>query len=231
MGSLIDIIISLVIGGFLLLIALTATDSTTQEFFNLNSDAIVQSQLTRISNILEFDLRKMGFRIPESQLKDVLQTAQSNHLKYIAQLNYDADSRIKMSGVNTFDSVADTVDYKITSYETISFKDTSVTLYDIHRKVTISGIKTVDMSIGKIGNQDVFTYLDQAGNPTTMKSAIKMVEVVLSAFNPRVVLSPELVMSQIGTNQDVEFRKRELRRILRASYWRQIRLVSKNLKR
>ncbi len=231
MGTLLDIIVSLVIGGSMLLIAITATHSTTQEFFNLNSDAIVQNQLTRISNIMEFDLRKMGFGIPESQLNTILQTTKSNHLKFIAQLNYDPDSRIQISGVNTFDSVSDTVEYKITPYETISFKDTSITLYNINRKVTISGIATSNMGIGKIGNNNVFRYLDQTGKPTTVKTSMKMVEVTLSAFNPRVVLSPELVMSKIGTNQDVEFRKRELRRILRASYWRQIRLVSKNLKR
>ena len=231
MGTLLDIIVSLVIGGSLLLIAFTATDTATQEFFNLNSDAIVQSQLTRVSDIMEFDLRKMGFGIPESQLNDILQTTTPTHLKFIAQLNHDADSYVKIPGVNTFDSVPDTVEYKITPYETISFTDTSITLYNINRKVIISGITTSNMGIGKIGNRNVFRYLDQTGKPTGVKSSIKMVEVTLSAFNPRVVLSPELVMSKVGTNRDVEFRKRELRRILRASYWRQIRLVSKNLKR
>lgn len=231
MTALLDIVISTLIGGTLLLIALTATDTATQEFFNLNSDAIVQYQLTGVTNIIEFDLRKMGFGIPEAKMGEIIQTYQPNHLKFISQLNMDSNSHLDISGVSTYDTTPDTIEYHINTYETISFKDTSVTLYDINRKVTIAGITSNSMNIGKIGNNNVFRYLDQVGQPTGVPSAIKMVEVTLTAFNPRVVLSPELVMQRVGTIQDVEFRKQELRRILRASYWRQTRLVSKNLRR
>lgn len=81
---------------------------------------------------------------------------------------------------------------------------------------------------------EFFRYLDQIGNPVDPGMeliATKMVEVTLTMFNPRVVLSPELVKKEVSSIQDQEFRKRELRRLLRTSFWRQTRLVSKNLRR
>ena len=48
MATLIDIIGGIFVGGFLLLIALSATDTATTEFFNYNSDAIMQQNLAVI---------------------------------------------------------------------------------------------------------------------------------------------------------------------------------------
>ncbi len=58
-----------------------------------------------------------------------------------------------------------------------------------------------------------------------------MVEVTLTAYDPRVVLSKDWVDSRLNEIGNEDFRKQELRRLLRASYWRQTRLISKNLKR
>jgi len=55
--------------------------------------------------------------------------------------------------------------------------------------------------------------------------------VTLTAFNPEVVLSPENVKTDLNNIQDSEFRKQELKRLLRTTYWRQTRMVSKNLYR
>ena len=84
--------------------------------------------------------------------------------------------------------------------------------------------------MGTIGNSDVFRYLDQLGDPVPIIQATRMVEVTLTAYNPRIILSPDM-FSGGNSAEDVEFRKQELRRLLRASFWRQTRLVSKNLKR
>ncbi|RMG40423.1 MAG: hypothetical protein D6732_03260 [Methanobacteriota archaeon] len=231
MGTMLDIVTAMFVGGFLLLISITATDTLNQEFLNHHSDAIVQQNLTSITNTLEFDLRKMGFGIPEAMKDEIIQTASLNNLKFLAQLNLNASTYVKIPGVSTYDDTPDTIEYTISPYETVSFKDTSVTLYSVQRRIAITGITTSTMDIGRIANNDVFRYLDQLGDTTSVLQAIKMVEVTLTALNPKVVLSPELVMQRVGTIQDIEFRKRELRRILRASYWRQARLVSKNLKR
>jgi hypothetical protein len=87
------------------------------------------------------------------------------------------------------------------------------------------------MTIGVIGNRNLFRYLDQIGDEVAFIPATRMVEVTLTAFNPRIFISRDWIDSKIHNISDEEFRKRELRRLLRASYWRQTRLISRNLRR
>ncbi len=229
MTSMLDYIMAMIIGGAILLITITVTDTSTREFLNYNSDAITQINLANMSSVIEYDLRKMGYGVPEGER--ILFVAEPNHLKFIAHLNRDFDYYGHI--IPHKDNIADTIEYLITVAEVIDYGDTSLTMYKITRtlKITGEGVKSTD--IGRIGNGRVFRYLDQIGNPVdpgTELIASKMVEVTLTAFNPRVVLSPELVKKEVS-GMDQEFRKKELRRLLRTSFWRQTRLVSKNLRR
>lgn len=226
MSVLLDVLGGVIIGGMMLLLAISTSFNGMQEFFNQNSDTIVQRRLAQISNVLEYDLKKMGFNIPEND--QVIFQADSNHLKFISQLNSHTQLNI---GISILDQVPDTIEYEILARDTIDYRDTILVQYAIQRTAKISGQATESYSIGKVGNQSVFTYLDQAGRETTTLTQIKTVALKLSAYNPRVVLSPELVMKNIGNQSDIENRKRELRRLLRPSYWRQAKIVSRNLKR
>ncbi len=230
MGSLLDYITALIIGGAILLITMRVTDTGTREFLNYNSDAISQINLANMSNIIEYDLRKMGYGIPENE--QVLFIAEQNRLKFIAHLNREFDYFGHL--IPHRDNIPDTIEYIVTLAETIDYGDTSLRMYKVTRRLMITGEGEKISDIGRIGNGRVFRYLDQLGNPVDMGTeliATKMVEVTLTAFNPRVVLSPELVRREVSNIRDIEFRKKELRRLLRTSYWRQTRLVSKNLKR
>lgn len=231
MAALLDIVGSALFGGLLLLIAITATDTATQEFINYHSDSIVQENLTQMSRMLEYDLRKMGFGIPEAQMNSILQIGQPNRLRFITQLNLDPDSYTPIPGVVGFDDIPDTIEYRITWADTTNFLDTTIVMYNVNRRLATSTGVTESTDIGRIGNNNVFRYLDQIGRQTGVLMATRMVEVTLTAFNPQIMLSPEMVRSDLRNIQDREFRKRELRRLLRASYWRQTRLVSKNLRR
>ncbi len=230
MTSMLDYIIATIIGGVILLITVTVTDTSTREFLNYNSDAITQINLANMSGIIEYDLRKMGYGVPEGE--QILFIAQPNRLKFIAHLNRDFDYYGHI--IPHRDNIADTIEYLVTLAEVIDYGDTSLKMYKITRTLKISGEGVKSTDIGRIGNGVVFRYLDQIGNPVdpgTELIASKMVEVTLTAFNPRVVLSPELVRKEVSSIQDQEFRKMELRRLLRTSFWRQTRLVSKNLRR
>ena len=229
MSSFLDILGGMFVAGILMIIAFTASDTATTEFFNYNSDAIVQQNLSRLSEVIQHDLRKMGFHIPESQQNTILQVATSTHLKFLAHLNSDTDCRI--AGVTGIDRVPDTVEYAISPKETVSFGDTSITTYRVNRTIKIPPSFSETMLIGVIGNGNVFRYLDQMGDPVGYLPGTKMVEVTLTAFNPRIVLSPDYIFNQVNNIDDPVFRKRELRRLLRPSFWRQTRLISKNLKR
>jgi hypothetical protein len=230
MTTFLDYITAMIVGGAILLITITVTDSGTRDFFNYNADAISQINLANMSGIIEYDLRKMGYGVPEGE--QVIFTAQPNRLKFIAHLNREFDYFGHI--IPHKDNVPDTIEYIIAPAEVINYGDTSITMYKVTRRLRITDEGERITDIGRIGNGRVFRYLDQIGNPVdpgTELVASKMVEVTLTAFNPRVVLSPELVKRDMSNIQDVEYRKKELRRLLRTSFWRQTRLVSKNLRR
>ncbi|MBD3288971.1 hypothetical protein GF337_09225 [candidate division KSB1 bacterium] len=219
MTSLLDIIGASIIGGMLLLLVLTVTDYGTREFFNYNADAIVQANLAHMAHLAEYDLRKMGFGINEGQQSTILQIANSDHLKFLSQLNFDVDT------------VPDTIEYEIVQDEIIDYGDTTLTMYKVLRSVTIVQHSIESMNIGKIGNQNVFRYLNQVGEPVEITQETKMVELTLVTFEPRIILSPEFVTTKLDSIDRADLRKQELRRLLRPSFWRQTRLVSKNLRR
>jgi hypothetical protein len=194
---------------------------------NYNADAIVQSQMVWSAEVIEYDLRKMGFGIPEHLHNSIIQIGTPNHLKFLSNLNLT----IKYDGATTFDDIPDTIEYQILPSDTINFPDTTVVMYKIIKTVKISPNYSKTQMIGKIGNSDVFQYLDQIGDPVPTIIATKMVEVTLMAFSRDVMLSPELVSSKLKGIENKEIRRRELLQLLRPAFWRQTRQVSKNLRR
>jgi hypothetical protein len=232
MALVIDIVGGLFIGGFLMIIALTATDTATTEFYNYNSDAIVQQHLAQMSSVIQYDLRKMGFGIPEQNKNTILQSAQPNRLKFLAHLNSSPTCKIADPNVTTIDNIVDSIEYRVIPFDSIDYVDTVIVTYQVRREIFVSPGYNSTIGIGIIGNPNAFRYLNQIGKPVAVMSEVQMVEVTLTAYDPRIVLSTDWIdsrVNEVGYNE--EFRKRELRRLLRASYWRQTRLISKNLKR
>jgi hypothetical protein len=231
MATMIDIIGALFIGGFLLLIALTATDNATTEFFNYNFDAIIQQSLARVSTTIQYDLRKIGYGIPEDQRQTILQIATGNHLKFLSHLNSDPEARVGITAVGWLDNVVDSIEYVLQPLDSVNYYDTTVTTYSIVRIIKIPPNYTHRMTVGVIGNAQMFRYLNKMGQEVAYIPATRMVEVTLTAFDPRIFLSRDWVDSKLNEISNAEYRKKELRRLLRASYWRQTRLISRNLER
>jgi hypothetical protein len=217
--TVLDILGGAIIGSLVLMLTLSATDRGTREFFHYNADAIVQDQIAQMAYITEYDLRKMGFGIHEVHHATILQIATASRIKFLSQLNFSVDN------------VADTIEYQISAFETISYGDTSLTTYRIWRKVTLAGQSPQTQMIGIIGNNNVFRYLDQVGHVAPIQQATRMVEVTFVAYNPRIILSPEMVSTCLDSIESADVRRKELTNLLRPSFWRQTRLVSKNLRR
>ena len=230
MALVLDLIGGIFVGGFLLIIALSATDTATTEFYNYNSDAIVQQNLAQMSDVIQYDLRKMGFGIPEAEKTTILNISEPNRLKFLTHLNSDPDCKVNIAGLS-IDDIVDSVEYRVVPFDSIDYYDTVIVTYQVRRRLFISPNYTSEMSIGIIGNAEAFRYLDQVGNPVAFMAETRMVEVTLTAYDPRIVISRDWVDSRLNEIGNEEFRIRELRRLLRASYWRQTRLISKNLKR
>jgi hypothetical protein len=219
------------VGGMLLLIATTSSDQAAQSFFNQNSDFITQANLSKISDIIGYDLKKMGYGVEEADT--VVFVAQANQLKYITHLNSHPVYRMNLDGVNHTDTIADTIEYTVSATDTIEYGLTSIVIYNIQRRLRIPPSVDIDYSIGTVANEDIFTYLDQAGNPTLNLMAVSSVELQLVAYNAEVVLSPELVMQNVNPSDSTlrDFQEKELLRILRPSYWKESRFTSRNLNR
>lgn len=204
----------MIIGSILLLIAMTAMDNAVCQFVNHNIDAIVQNELVETTGIMQYDLRKMGYGIPENQQANIIQIAQPTRVKFLANLN------------TSVDAIPDTIEYYIAPFDTITFIDTSFVLYGINRTVKVSGASAQSGQIGSIANNAVFRFLDQIGDSAEVNQSIKMVEVTIVAMNPNIYVSEE-VLKAAGPEE----RMSELRKLVRQSYWRQTRVVSKNLRR
>ncbi len=230
MGTLLDILGAQFIGGMILLLALILTDQGVRQFLNMNSDGIVQENLTQVSRIMEKDFRKMGYAIDEAKKGDIVQFADSSRIRFLAQLNQDFDYYKALHGNLHLDDIPDTIEYRVEPFHAYTLGDTTIQLYKLTRRIVISQEGEEEMSVGNIANPAVFRYFDQDRNPTTVLQAIRIVEINLTAYQPEIMLSPEMVMKSLNQG-DKTFKRNELRRLLRPAYWRQTKLVSKNLKR
>ena len=164
MSTIIDLLGSTIIGGMLLIMALNLIDTTNTFFYGQNDDLIVQQNLTTITQILEYNLRKMGFAVPEKTT--VIMTADSIELRFLG----DADN----------DWAPDTVRFFLgpTSELTSTANPNDKFLYR-----TINSLPANGDIIGVVTHFN-FAYLNQDGltvdtsNPINF-SAIKMIRITM----------------------------------------------------
>lgn len=166
MGTLIDIIGSSVIGGLLLLILFNVLDTTNKYFITHGDDLIVQQNLTSLASILENDLRKMGFAIPEHEVSII--QADSTRLKFRGDINSDFKP--------------DTVEYYVGPVSDLSFTQNPDDRY-LYRKV--NGLPNQGEKVGVVSNF-LFEYLDQDGHPTSVLKSITMIRITLKVENSAV---------------------------------------------
>lgn len=88
MTTLYDIIISVAVGGMVLSMLITFNGNIVQEGSAQTIKMIAQSNFTAINDILEFSLRKMGYRVAAAPDSTIL-TADSNKIKFRGDFNND----------------------------------------------------------------------------------------------------------------------------------------------
>jgi len=213
MSALLDIIAAGIIGAVLMLMVLTATDNAVQTFVNNNIDAITQLNLSTTTAIIQNDLRRVGYGIPESQQGNILQIAETHRVKYLVMLN-------------SADSIPDTISYTIFTLDTLPILDTFIVRFGVRRDVSPSNASSSSTVVGVTSNSTAFRYLNQIGGVTAVRSSIRMVEVTLIEVNPSVYMSREMLVA--GTKEE---RMVEAEKVMKESFWRQTRVISKNLRR
>jgi len=163
MNQIHDILGSIIIGGIVLLMLITFNGNVMQSAGVQTFKTIVQGNLTTVTDILEFDLRKMGYRISVTQDSSIIL----------------ADStRIRFKGDIDDNGIMDTVWYYIDTakaYLTNNPRDRV-----LHRKLNSEA--PVNMYVGMIGLKIQYYGNNDSpinNTPVSATGSIKSVKVAL----------------------------------------------------
>lgn len=168
MAAIMDIIVSFVVGGILLMIILTANDIAAENHTVYNGDMLVQEMLTSTVQLLESEFRNMGYGV--DQFDKTILLADSSSVTFL----YDVDR----SGS------VDTVHYYVGPTSALSGTQNEADRL-LHRQVG-NGI------VSAIGAVTIFqlSYMTQDGVilplpvPADQLSEIHTVEVTIEVQNP-----------------------------------------------
>ena len=200
MAAILDYISSVIIGGLVLLMALNALDTKQKYFFAHNDDVIVQQSLTSISRTLEYDLKKMGFAVPETD--PIIKVADSLKLTFMGDVERDF--------------VQDSISYYVGPLSEANFTKNPRDRF-LYRKV--NGQPSNGFIVGLVSNFR-FDYLNQDGqivntsNPSSYPS-IKMIRITLKVENPAVYTEKDVASEseyQTAFWQQTRLVSRNLRR-------------------
>ena len=206
MSTIMDIILSIFLGGILLLVILSANDLTAETTYMLNGDLFVQQMLVSVVQIVEGEIRNMGYGCPDS-LGATVVVAQDSAIAFLEDFGLDG--------------VIDTV-----RYYTGPPSELASTQNDSDRFLyrQISG--SPRSAIGVVTRFQL-RYFSQGQADTLIPpippldlSSIKVVEITLEVQNPYGLYRRQ---SQVEAG--------ERNALYSSSMWRQTRLASQNLRR
>jgi hypothetical protein len=206
MSTIVDIILSIFLGGILLLVILSANDLTAETTYMLNGDVFVQQTLVSVVQIVEGEIRNMGYGYPDS-LGAPMVVARDSAIAFLEDFGLD--------------QVYDTV-----SYYTGPVSELAGTQNDsdrfLYRQVN-NGPKN---AIGVVTRFQLRYFsqaqLDTLTPPVAAEDlvSIKVVEITLEVQNPYALYRRQ---SQVEAG--------ERNALYSSSMWRQTRLASQNLRR
>jgi len=203
----------MLIGGILLMVTNNVIEHGAREFINHNGDAIVQAELSTMTRIIQSDLRKAGYGIDEADQSTIMQHIDAGHFACLTRPDLEIE-------------VPDTVEYLISLSDSFTIIDASIVFYAVDRIVKKAGEDPQTTRIGNITNTDVFRYLDQSGRETNIPQAVDIVEVTLISINRNIYLDNSILLAVSAIE-----RKKEMKKLAKESYWRQSRVISRNLRR
>lgn len=201
MAVALDLIGSMVIAGFVLVLGLNLNRNIVGSADSSTANLNVQESLVDIASSIECDFRKSGYGLFDPS--GSITVAEPEHIRFRADID-----RNLSTGLNGIDSV----DWYLGPY-THSFSNDSIRI--LYRRV--NGGTPVGAPLGVTKFQ--LRYLDQDGSPVSTLSQIRMIETTLQVESPYKVQDPVTSDGQYG---DMKYA---------ISFWRQTRLSSRNISR
>jgi len=159
MNTILDLVGSFIIGGLLLLTLLRAQSNLVQRSYERTMDLIVQGNMATLVEVLQHDVRKMGFGVPDSV--DAVSAADSTSLTFLADLDADGSS--------------ETVSYSVSDTSAASGTENPRDRLFFHRE---NGLPVEGIAIGVTDFH--LTYLDASGSAATTPAQIRAVEIKIT---------------------------------------------------
>jgi hypothetical protein len=205
MSAIIDIVTSMIFGGTLFMIVLNANGIATETQSVYHGDMLVQEVLTSTVQMLEGELRNMGFGVPESD--KTITVADSTGINFLTDLGRDGGA-------------PDTIKYSIGPVSELS--DTPNEL-DRFLKRQVNNQQTLLVGTVTTFRLQYFThegYQLPTPVPNDRLGEIHVVEVTMEVQNPYALSRPE---------EQVQAGERNA--LYSSSLWQQTRLASQNSRR
>jgi hypothetical protein len=205
MGVLFDLLFSVIFGGALLVITLSANQIATETQYTQSGDMMVQEMLISTAQLVEGELRNMGFGIPENRATVI--SADSTNITFLSTLDRGTTK-------------IDTISYSLGPTSELRSTKNELDRY-LDRRIN-QGIKR---HVGAV-TQFKLQYYTKTGEflttpvPSDRLPEIHVVEVTIEVQNQD---APMREASQV--------RPGERTAVYSSSLWQQTRLASQNSRR
>jgi hypothetical protein len=204
MSALLDIIGSLLFGGTILMIIITANDIAAETQATHSGDMLVQELLTNTAQLVEGELRNMGFGVPERE--QTIMRAEESRIHFLCDIDRNG--------------IIDTVKYSVG--DTTELADTQ---NEIDRLLKRQINTETTMNVGAVTTFRL-RYMTREGAllstpvPADRLAEIHMVEVSMEVQNP---YAPSRDQEMVGAGERTA--------LYSSSLWQQTRLASQNTRR
>ena len=210
MSTILDIIISMMLGGILLLNVVDAQSIIAEDSSMYRGDVMVQEMLIQQVQLMEGEIRNMGYGVPPG----------------VRTITYAGDSALTFLMDADRDGLIDTVHYDLGPVSELSRTPNEMDRF-IHRTFT-SGAAGSTQQTGNIGVVTYFhmIYINGTGDTLTnpvsaaLLGTINEIELSMEVQNPQALYRPP-GMVQAGQRNA----------LYSSSYWQQTRLASQNFRR
>jgi len=204
MTAIMDVVISMVMGGMLLLNVLGAEDIVTEDTSEYQGDALVQEMLITQVQYIEGEFRNMGYGLASG--KQVIIAAGDSSITFLTDLDRDG--------------TIDTLSYVLGPTSELAATQNEMDRY-IHRQVN-SEDPTSPAVVTYFHLQYITATGDTLVTPVTGTDLgrIKEVQISMEVQNPYALYRPQGMVLSGQRNA-----------LYSTSYWQQTRLASQNFKR
>lgn len=200
-STILDILSSLVVFGFLLLIAIGINDSATENTYLYAGDLLVQENLVEVVGLLEYDFRKIGYSADPTELPDpskAILTADDHSITFLTDVVTTADPQ--------GDGIVDTMRYYTGSVDELTETENPRDRF-LYRVINSDAV--IGANLGVV--QFDLVYFNVVGDtiitPVAVPGEISTMEITIAVENPA------------AYDQDYS-----------TAVWKQLRLVARNLR-